>query len=58
MAQDFMDQYGEEFALSDIALNKLTEPQDLAPMVVLLASGMADHATGCTIDINAGSYVH
>ena len=58
MAQDFMDQYGEEFALSDIALNKLTEPQDLAPMIVLLASGMADHATGCTIDINAGSYVH
>lgn len=58
MAQDFMDLYGEDYALNDIALNKLTEPQDLAPMIVLLASGMADHATGCTIDINAASYVH
>lgn len=58
MAQDFMDQYGEDFALNDIALNKLTEPKDLAPLVTLLASGMADHATGTTIDINAASYVH
>lgn len=58
MAQDFMDLYGEEYALNDIALNKLTEPEDLAPMIVLLASGLADHATGCTIDINAASYVH
>ena len=58
MAQDFMDQYGENFALNDIALNKLTEPQDLAPLITLLASGQADHATGTTIDINAGSYVH
>ena len=58
MAQDFMDLYGEDYALNDIALNKLTEPQDLAPMIVLLASGLADHATGCTIDINAASYVH
>lgn len=58
MAQDFMDQYGEEYALNDIALNQLTEPKDLAPTVVFLASGLADHATGCTIDINAGSYVH
>ena len=58
MAQEFMDQYGEEIALKDIALDRLTEPEDVAPMVVFLASGLADHATGCTIDINAGSYVH
>ncbi|WP_143959282.1 SDR family NAD(P)-dependent oxidoreductase [Litoribacter populi] len=58
MAQDFMDQYGEDFALNDIALNQLTEPKDIAPMVTLLCSGLADHSTGCTIDINAGSYVH
>lgn len=58
MAQDFIDQYGEDFALNDIALPKLTMPGDIAPTLVFLASGMADHATGCTIDINAGSYVH
>ena len=58
MAQDFIDQYGEAFASSDIALSRLTEPSDIAPMLVLLASGLADHATGTTIDMNAGSYVH
>ncbi|MCS4433775.1 SDR family NAD(P)-dependent oxidoreductase [Aquiflexum gelatinilyticum] len=58
MANEILSQYGEEFALNDIALNQLTEPKDIAPMVTLLCSGLADHATGCTIDINAGSYVH
>ena len=58
MAQDFFDEYGEDYALNDIALNTLTEPRDLGPTIVLLASGLADHATGSTIDINAGSYVH
>jgi NAD(P)-dependent dehydrogenase (short-subunit alcohol dehydrogenase family) len=58
MAQQFFDAYGEAFALDDIALPALTEPEDLVPFVVLLASGLADHATGGTFDINAGSYVH
>ncbi|TFG80326.1 MAG: SDR family oxidoreductase [Chrysiogenales bacterium] len=58
MAQEFIDIHGEELVLKDIALNRLTEPQDIAPMVAFLASGLADHATGCTIDINAASYVH
>lgn len=58
MAQDFIDQYGEDYAVSDIALSRLTEPTDIAPTVVFLASGLADHATGATLDINAGSYVH
>jgi 3-oxoacyl-[acyl-carrier protein] reductase len=57
MAQDFIDQYGEDFAIKDLALGRLTEPEDVAPTVVFLASGLADHATGSTIDINAGSYV-
>ena len=58
MAKDFLDQYGEDYATNDIALQRLTEPDDIAPFVVFLASGLGDHATGCTIDINAGSYVH
>lgn len=57
MAQDFIDRYGEDIALKDIALPRLTEPGDIAPIVVLLASGLADHATGTSIDVNAGSYV-
>ncbi len=57
MAQLFIDQYGEEYASSDIALERLTEPDDIAPTVAFLLSGFADHATGSTIDLNAGSYV-
>ncbi|MDB6044774.1 MAG: 3-oxoacyl-[acyl-carrier protein] reductase [Gammaproteobacteria bacterium] len=57
MAQDFIDQYGEDYATSDIALNRLTEPDDIAPTVAFLLSGLADHATGSTIDLNAASYV-
>ncbi|GAA5034204.1 NAD-dependent epimerase [Marivirga lumbricoides] len=58
MAQKFINQYGEDYALNDIALQKLTEPQDVAPTIAMLLSGMMDHATGTTIDINAGSYAH
>jgi NAD(P)-dependent dehydrogenase (short-subunit alcohol dehydrogenase family) len=57
MAQEFIDEFGEERITSELALDRLTEPGDLAPLVVLLASGLADHATGTTIDVNAGSYV-
>lgn len=58
MAKDFLDQYGDDYATNDIALERLTEPTDVAPFVVFLASGLGDHSTGCTVDINAGSYVH
>jgi NAD(P)-dependent dehydrogenase (short-subunit alcohol dehydrogenase family) len=58
MAAPSITAMGEKRIVADLALQKLTEPGDIAPMVVLLASGLADHATGATIDINAGSYVH
>lgn len=58
MAQEFIDEYGEEYATSDLALDHMTEPKDVAQFVAFLASGLADHATGGTFDINAGSYVH
>ncbi len=57
MAEDFIKAYGEEYAMKDIALDRMTEPRDIAPLVVFLASGLADHATGTSIDINAASYV-
>lgn len=58
MAKDFLEEYGEDYVAGDIALRRLTEPEDIAPLVVFLATGLADHATGGTIDVNAGSYVH
>ena len=57
MAQVSIDEHGEDHITRDLALDRLTEPSDLAPLVVLLASGLADHTTGSTFDINAGSYV-
>ncbi len=58
MSQEFMQQYGEEHTKGDLALERLTEPKDIAPLVTFIASGMADHATGATFDVNAGSYLH
>ena len=57
MAQQFIDDFGENIVLKDLALPTLTQPEEVAPTVLFLASGHMDHATGCTIDINAGSYV-
>ena len=57
MAQDFIDEYGEDYLMEGMATSRLTEPDDIAPLVVFLASGLADHATGSTIDVNAASYV-
>lgn len=58
MAREFVETYGEDYVKQGLALNSLTVPEDVAPTAVFLASGYMDHATGCTIDINAGSYVH
>jgi NAD(P)-dependent dehydrogenase (short-subunit alcohol dehydrogenase family) len=58
MAQEVIDEHGEDRVTGDLALDRLTEPADVTPLVVLLASGLADHATGGTFDVNAGSYVH
>lgn len=57
MAQQFIDKYGKEIVLHDLSLAELTQPEDVAPTVLFLASGHMDHATGTSIDINAGSYV-
>lgn len=58
MAKEFIQQYGEDHATDDVALERLTEPKDIAPLITFIASGMADHATGSTFDVNAASYVH
>ena len=58
MADESIEKYGDEYIMQDNSLDRLTEPEDIAPIVTLLVSGLADHATGTTIDINAASYVH
>ena len=58
MADESIEKYGDEYIMQDNSLDRLTEPEDIAPIVTLLASGLADHATGTTIDINAANYVY
>jgi len=57
MAEAFIETYGEARVLNEIALNELTKPSDIAPLVALMCSGNMDHATGATIDVNAGSHI-
>ncbi len=56
MIDDYIKRFGTKELIDKLALNQLTKPEDVAPAVLFLASGLMDHATGCTIDINAGSY--
>ncbi|MDQ3654192.1 MAG: SDR family oxidoreductase [Chloroflexota bacterium] len=55
--QAFRDEFGVEAAAADTGLGEVAMPQDVANVVAFLASGLARHATGTTIDINGASYV-
>ena len=57
MAAQFIEVYGHQRVLDELSLKQLTEPKDLAPLVALMCSGLMDHATGATIDVNAGSHI-
>jgi len=55
--KDFFDKFGVDAAAKDIPLGEIAEPEDIANTVAFLASGLARHATGTTIDITGASYV-
>jgi NAD(P)-dependent dehydrogenase (short-subunit alcohol dehydrogenase family) len=55
--QDFFDRYGVAAAAETVPLGEVAEPEDIANTIAFLASGLAKHATGATIDINGASYV-
>ena len=55
--QDFFDKYGVAAAAETVPLGEVAEPEDIANTIAFLASGLARHATGATIDINGASYV-
>ena len=48
---------GNEQALAEIPLGAAAPPEEVANTVVFLLSGLVDHATGATFDINGASYV-
>lgn len=47
----------EDAYLSQIPLRRLGEPQDVADVVLFLASPLSDYVTGAVIDINGGIYM-
>ena len=57
MAMDAIASIGKEMVLQNLALNELTKPEDIAPLAALMCSGRMDHATGTTVDLNAGSHI-
>ncbi|MBI2977349.1 MAG: SDR family oxidoreductase [Rhodospirillales bacterium] len=44
-------------AVAEIPIGGLAPPSDVANVVAFLASGLAPHATGTTVDVNGASYV-
>jgi len=54
----FAEEVGVEVAAADTGLGEVAQPQDIANVILFLATGLAKHATGTTIDINGASYVH
>ena len=58
MTTEYLERHGDEMVANELALGRMTDSDDVAPLVAFIASGKLDHATGCTIDINGGSYIH
>ncbi|MEH1810338.1 MAG: SDR family oxidoreductase [Nostoc sp.] len=54
---EYFDSYGESAAISQTPLGEMAMPQDIANVVIFLASDLARHVTGATIDVNGASYV-
>ncbi|WP_018126429.1 SDR family oxidoreductase [Balneola vulgaris] len=57
MAKNSIEVYGEDHLTKDLALNSIAPPEQIAEIVMLLASGKLTHATGQTFHVNSGSYL-
>jgi len=57
MARPAIVARGIEALTRDIPMGDLAPPEEVANIVAFLASGLARHATGATVDINGASYV-
>ncbi len=57
-SRDFVKHYGIDEAVREIPLGELGQPEDVANVVVFLASGKARYATGATIDVVGASFLH
>ena len=57
MAEQAVTARGMSALTRDIPMGAFAPPQDVANVVAFLASGLAPHATGTTVDVNGASYV-
>lgn len=48
---------GNDYMLKEIPIGDAAPPQEIGNMIAFLLSGLVDHATGATFDINGASYV-
>lgn len=55
---DRLDAPGNAHMLAEIPMGDAAPPQEVGNIVAFLLSGLADHATGATFDINGASYFH
>ncbi|MFK0003060.1 SDR family NAD(P)-dependent oxidoreductase [Paenarthrobacter sp. NPDC090522] len=53
----FAESVGVQAAADQTGLGEVAQPQDIANIIAFLATGLARHATGTTIDVNGASYV-
>ena len=52
-----VERHGLEMFAQDTGLGEVARPEDVANVIAFLASGLARHATGTTVDVNGASYV-
>lgn len=48
---------GNEYMLKEVPMGDAAPPEEIGNMVAFFLSGLVDHATGTTVDINGASYV-
>lgn len=57
MAKDAVELLGKDHILKDSAFDEITQPDEVANLVVFLAEGKVRHASGQNFHINGGSYL-
>ncbi|GHO51085.1 SDR family NAD(P)-dependent oxidoreductase [Ktedonospora formicarum] len=57
MAQEYIDKYGKEAAVSDIPLGEMVAPSEVADLIAFVLQPGQSSLNGATLDINGGSYV-
>lgn len=57
MAKDAVELLGKEHITTGAVFDEITQPEEVARLVLFLAEGDVPHASGQTFHINAGSYM-